>query len=132
MTILPDALFVRVLVAAVIICPIGCGGGSEARPPSPLTSPIGAEATVIVVVRGAFLDVAYQVDGGRRRRIGRTTSARTAFIVPWVSGGFRILVRGQASRDWWPTNELSISPGDSLEAVFRGGPTLYYRGKRGR
>ena len=130
MTILPDALFMRVLVAAVIICPIGCGGGSEARPPSPLTSPIGAEATVIVVVRGAFLDVAYQVDGGRRRRIGRTTrSAATAFTVPWVSGGFRILVRGQAKRDWWPTNELSISPGDSLEVVYG---QLYYRGKRGR
>jgi hypothetical protein len=132
------ALLARLKVASAIALLLGCGGGSEGAPGA-VPTPIDTEATVILVVtnRGTgALDVAYQVNRGRRRRLGTVRdNATIAFDVPSISGDFQVLVRSEAGGgDWRPTNPLSTAPRDSIEAVAwpgrQGRVELFYRGKR--
>ena len=119
---------------------VACGGatqGSLGAGPATQAAPSGDGQSVVVVITNrtaTALTARSRYNQGSAQRIGTVTeNRRRAFSVSWRDGELQILVRGEAGGVWLESNEITVSPSDSLELLvtnFDVEPQLLFRGKR--
>lgn len=131
---------VRVIVGAACVLAVasGCGGGSTpTAPPSPLTSPPGAPASVTGEVRGALDDVplsgvAIRVDGA----VAANSDENGRFTIQHASGRFEcemsgagFVTRRTALRLPGPHVRASLIPSGfelpAFDQMMRGGGSIH-------